>query len=141
MRSLTLSKAFMLHICVTLTHSDSHFPLNIPQEIQRHYNISENQTDYSGVRLPRGSSSLILEVPEALRDHYQGARRGQRRARQIVPAVYSCGHQGKEQFINLINPHYPSHDNVAGTCHFRMVTSDPGVCQVRVDFVVRIMAY
>ena len=53
-----------------------------------------------------------------------------------MPAVYSCGHQGKEQFINLINPHYPSHDTVAGTCHFRMVTSDPGVCQVSVDFVV-----
>jgi len=49
--------------------------------------------------------------------------------------VYSCGHQGKDQFINFINPHYPSPDNVAGTCHFRMVTSDPGVCQIRVDFV------
>ena len=136
MRSLTLSGALLLHICVTLTHSDSHFPLNIPQEIQRHYNISQNKTDYSGVRLPRGSSSHILGVPEALRDHYREARRS-RRGRQIVPAVYSCGHQGKDQFINLINPHYPSHDSVAGTCHFRMVTSDPGVCQVRVDFVVR----
>ena len=138
MITLSLSEALLLHICVSFTFSDSHFPLNIPPEIQHHYNISQNQTDYSGVRLPRGSSSHILHVPEALRDHYKEARRS-RRGRQIVPAVYSCGHQGKEQFINLINPHYPSHDNVAGTCHFRMVTSDPGVCQVRVDFVVSII--
>ena len=71
-----------------------------------------------------------LSVPEAVRDHYESVRGGARRGRQIVPGVYSCGHQGKDDFINFINPHYPGHDNVAGTCHFRMVTSDPGVCQV-----------
>ena len=37
----------------------------------------------------------------------------------FIRCFYSCGHQGKDQFINFINPHYPSHDNVAGTCHFR----------------------
>ena len=77
----------------------------------------------------------VLAVPEDVREHYETERVGRRRGRQIVPGVYSCGHQGKDQFINFINPHYPSHDNVAGTCHFRLVTSDPGVCQVRVDFV------
>ena len=76
-----------------------------------------------------------LKVPDGVRDYYDSVRGGRRRGRQIVPGVYSCGHQGKDQFINFINPHYPSHDNVAGTCHFRMVTNDPGVCQIRVDFV------
>ena len=91
------------------------------------------------MRIPRGAP-YILDVPAALRDHHQEARRT-RRGRQIVPGVYSCGHQGKDQFINFINPHYPRHDNVAGTCQFRMVTSEPGVCQVRVDFVVSLVQW
>ena len=81
------------------------------------------------------SALARLKVPDGVKDYYESVRGGRRRGRQIVPGVYSCGHQGKDQFINFINPHYPSHDNVAGTCHFRMVTSDPGVCQIRVDFV------
>ena len=60
----------------------------------------------------------------------------QRRGKQINPGIYSCGHQGSETFINFINPHYPGHDNVAGTCHFRILPNSPEICQVRkyVDF-------
>ena len=134
------SASLSLYFTVTLTLSDRHFPLNIPLEIQNHFNIShQNQTDYTKVRIPRGAP-YILDVPAALRDHHQEARRT-RRGRQIVAGVYSCGHQGKDQFINFINPHYPRHDNVAGTCQFRMVTSEPGVCQVRVDFVVSLVQW
>jgi len=52
-----------------------------------------------------------------------------------MPGVYSCGHQGRDMFINFINPHYPAYDRVSGTCHFRMIVEDTSVCQVRVDFV------
>ena len=83
------------------------FPLDIPPDIRRHYDLVSGQAANTSRRVPR-----------------------QRGARQIVPGVYSCGHQGKDEFTNWINPHYPSPDNVAGTCHFRLVTSDPGVCQV-----------
>ena len=27
-----------------------------------------------------------------------------------------------------------SHDSVAGTCHFRLLAAEPGVCQVRKSF-------
>ena len=53
-----------------------------------------------------------------------------RNGKQINPGIYSCGHQGSETFINFINPHYPGHDNVAGTCHFRVLPSSPQICQV-----------
>ena len=53
-----------------------------------------------------------------------------RGSRQINPGVYSCGHQGSEIFMNFINPHYPGHDNVAGTCHFRILPNRPEICQV-----------
>ena len=55
---------------------------------------------------------------------------GIRGSRQINPGVYSCGHQGSEIFMNFINPHYPGHDNVAGTCHFRILPNRPEICQV-----------
>ena len=66
--------------------------------------------------------NLGLRVPPVVREHYMKGRSG----RQIVPGVYSCGHQvsqidivaipnpvlkyflkGSDQFINFINPHYP----------------------------------
>ena len=63
--------------------------------------------------------NLGLRVPPVVREHYMKGRLG----RQIVPGVYSCGHQvtnhlilfksvkyfrqGSDQFINFINPHYP----------------------------------
>ena len=91
----------------SLGDHDHLFPLDIPPDIRRHYGLVPDQAANTSRRVPR-----------------------QRDARQIVPGVYSCGHQGKDEFTNWINPHYPSPDNVAGTCHFRLVTSDPGVCQV-----------
>ena len=53
-----------------------------------------------------------------------------RNGKQINPGIYSCGHQGSEIFMNFINPHYPGHDNVAGTCHFRILPNAPEICQV-----------
>ena len=59
-------------------------------------------------------------------------KKATRNGKQINPGIYSCGHQGSETFINFINPHYPGHDNVAGTCHFRVLPSSPQICQVNV---------
>ena len=43
--------------------------------------------------------------------------------------------QGSEMFINFINPMYPAQDIMSGSCNFRVVVSNPSVCQLRVDFV------
>ena len=118
------------------THSSlwTKFPLRVPADIQQHFsNVTRVKLPppvLSPLRLPRSTGRLPLRVPPAVQDYLRERRETRRSGRQIVPGVYSCGHQGKDQFINFINPHYPSNDNVAGTCHFRLVTSDPGVCQV-----------
>ena len=90
-------------------------PLRAPKNI-------ENQ-----LKLMQGSEGLSKPVEEL--EGYLGGQR--RTAKQIiVPGVYSCGHQGSETFINLINPHYPDTDLVSGTCHFRVIQNSPDVCQV-----------
>ena len=33
-------------------------------------------------------------------------------------------------FINFINPMYPAQDIMSGSCNFRVVVSNPSVCQV-----------
>ena len=139
-----MNTILILNTLFLVIAASKHFPLDIPQPIKH---LLEDLTRTSQqphaenftVREPRilleeqnfAETQQGLGVPDALSEYYSSRRRG----RQIVPGVYSCGHQGKDQFINFINPHYPSHDNVAGTCHFRMVTQQPGICQVRVDFV------
>ena len=50
--------------------------------------------------------------------------------RNSLLAAYSCGHQGSEMFINFINPMYPAQDIMSGSCNFRVVVSNPSVCQV-----------
>ena len=124
--------------------SERQFPLEVPPPIKPYFDYLANTSRHSRNETAREPKYLVedkrftelqqLGVPEALKEFYN-EKKAVRSGRQIVPGVYSCGHQGKDQFINFINPHYPSHDNVAGTCHFRMVTAEPGVCQVRVDFV------
>ena len=113
-------------VLTLLIHSSlSSFPLSVPAPLQHHFNVSNSNLDSSHSRVPRqvwSHDGLVLKVPEAVESHYRDRRHSQRSGRQIVPGVYSCGHQGKDQFINFINPHYPSPDNVAGTCHFRWET-------------------
>ena len=108
---------FIIIICFS-DYVFSNFPLNIPPAIERHFNLTQAATNVTNSRVPR-QASQHLRIPEDLKHYYKSSMGGQRQGRQIVPGVYSCGHQGKDQFINFINPHYPSHDNVAGTCHFR----------------------
>ena len=35
-------------------------------------------------------------------------------------------------FINFINPMYPAQDIMSGSCNFRVVVSNPSVCQVTI---------
>lgn len=132
-------------ITLVLSAHGKQFPLEVPPPVKPYFDYLRNTTSSNHLaNVTREPKYLVedinfkesqrLSVPEALVDFYN-EKKAVRSGRQIVPGVYSCGHQGKDQFINFINPHYPSHDNVAGTCHFRMVTAEPGVCQVRVDFV------
>lgn len=48
----------------------------------------------------------------------------------LPSSLCSCGHQGSEMFINFINPMYPAQDIMSGSCNFRVVVSNPSVCQV-----------
>ena len=34
-------------------------------------------------------------------------------------------------FINFINPMYPAQDMMSGSCNFKVIVSNPSVCQVR----------
>lgn len=83
--------------------------------------------------------SIPLRIPPDLKEHVEIHRspstrsRPRRNIQQIVPGVYSCGHQGSETFINLINPNYPGMDTAIGTCHFRVLLNNPSVCQVLIS--------
>ena len=47
------------------------------------------------------SNKQRLKVPEALRDYYN-EKKSVRSGRQIVPGVYSCGHQGMVIIIDQL---------------------------------------
>ena len=107
------------------------FPLRIPSAILSHLKLHK--------LLPENKPTTYHHV--------------RRHKRQIMPGVYSCGHQvtkfkkkkktrkkksffqGNDMFVNFINPHYPGHDSAAGTCHFRLLKHRPEICQVNLKGV------
>lgn len=91
------------------------FPLRIPTAILSHLKLHK--------LLPENKPTTYHHV--------------RRHKRQIMPGVYSCGHQGNDMFVNFINPHYPGHDSAAGTCHFRLLKHRPEICQVNLIYLVK----